>query len=166
MIHYNDSDYLIHYGIPGMKWGHRKARPTSGSGRLSRREYRAMKRDRNSLMKSERAAAQRKTPITGETREKRDAQRTKVNLATRKNTTNKMIQKYGKEKYSQFSKRMQSKQSRAIRATGVAIVAGLTGAALASKGVNLGSVAKKAAYSVGKAQGLRKAKKLNKFMGY
>lgn len=24
MIHYNDSDYLMHYGVPGMKWGVRK----------------------------------------------------------------------------------------------------------------------------------------------
>lgn len=25
MIHYNDSDYLCHYGVPGMKWGVKKS---------------------------------------------------------------------------------------------------------------------------------------------
>lgn len=29
MIHYNDSDYLCHHGVKGMKWGHRKKRDKS-----------------------------------------------------------------------------------------------------------------------------------------
>lgn len=28
-----DEDLLMHFGVPGMKWGHRKARDTGGSGR-------------------------------------------------------------------------------------------------------------------------------------
>lgn len=30
-----DEDLLMHFGVPGMKWGHRKARDSGGSGRSS-----------------------------------------------------------------------------------------------------------------------------------
>lgn len=44
------SDYLIHYGVKGMKWGVRKQRPTSGRSRL-RRSHNAQMRDTADLRK-------------------------------------------------------------------------------------------------------------------
>lgn len=44
------SDYLIHYGVKGMKWGVRKQRPTSGRTRLHR-AYSAQMRDAADLRK-------------------------------------------------------------------------------------------------------------------
>ena len=44
------SDYLIHYGVKGMKWGVRKQRPYSGHSRLHR-AYNAQMRDAADLRK-------------------------------------------------------------------------------------------------------------------
>ena len=44
MIYY-ESNYLMHYGTPGMKWGHRKQRIRKG--RVSRRQLRAEYRAKN-----------------------------------------------------------------------------------------------------------------------
>lgn len=45
-------DYLIHFDVPGMKWGRRKARETGGNGnRMSRPERKALRREQKSIMK-------------------------------------------------------------------------------------------------------------------
>lgn len=40
MGHTEASDFLMHYGVKGMKWGVRKADNSSSSGKESRKEYR------------------------------------------------------------------------------------------------------------------------------
>lgn len=35
----SSDDELMHYGIKGMKWGHRKARPEGGSGKPRKKKY-------------------------------------------------------------------------------------------------------------------------------
>lgn len=60
MIHYNDSDYLCHYGVPGMKWGVKKStlRQMSKSDRyLQKQKYKTnLKKNREQYRTARRKA--------------------------------------------------------------------------------------------------------------
>ena len=52
-----NQDELMHFGVKGMRWGVRKARPSSGSGGKKSGKAKAAARDTTTLTKSEEAAA-------------------------------------------------------------------------------------------------------------
>lgn len=59
MWQYNYSPELYHYGVMGMRWGHRKQRPITGV-RAARQQYRNQKRDIRSAYINDRFGAEKK----------------------------------------------------------------------------------------------------------
>ena len=53
----NMSDFLYHHGVKGMKWGVRK---DNDSSRISRKERKSMRRDRNNISREEMGKAHKK----------------------------------------------------------------------------------------------------------
>lgn len=120
------SDYLIHYGVKGMKWGVRKQRPTSGYSRLHR-AYKAQMRDAAGLRKhgyTEEANAVEKRKI-----EKKEAKRSSGGMSNGKKAAiaagvgiavaGTVLAVYGKKKYGSLNpKKMKAAKEIADRISG------------------------------------------------
>lgn len=110
-------DYLIHFGVPGMKWGRRKARESIGS---DRRKLRSEYRKEYSMKK-----ASGQSTILGKGPHQMNLNKT--NYANYR-AEQALRQKYGNKAVNTHDKKIQSRQNKAI--------AGLVGAtALATAGL-------------------------------
>lgn len=126
------SDYLIHYGVKGMKWGVRKQRPTSGHSRLHR-AYKAQMRDAADLRKhgytEEAKAVEKVAQNTKRKIEKKEAKRSSGGMSTGKKAAiaagvgiavaGTVLAVYGKKRYGSLNpKKMKAAKEIANRISG------------------------------------------------
>ena len=90
---YND-EYLLHFGIPGMKWGHRKGPSTKD-----------MRKDRFKISKTEFTKANKKYDVYGRKSEQ-DYEKAyeKASNEANKKIASKMLKKYGRQNINRLSK--------------------------------------------------------------
>lgn len=102
-------DYLIHFGIPGMKWGIRKNRVSTGVRRpvrLSRNERKDMRNFIRRTFDYEKARYRR-----GDYAKQEEDGKDDYHLIKAENT---IIKKYGKKKYNEFNKAEKRREMKAV----------------------------------------------------
>lgn len=143
-------NYLIHFGIPGMKWGHRKARSSIGSDRRQlRKQYR-------NEYKAKKASGQSTSIGSGAHKMNLN----KTNYANYK-ADKALKQKYGSKAIKEYKQKNTKTALKAGAALTAASLAGLGGMAassvIKSKNINVGksllNAYLKANYKVGYVAG-------------
>ena len=85
----NQETYLYHHGVKGMKWGVRKAKPSSRR-KLSRKQYRSIVKSNKKTIRSNKSAL-----LFGNDKERKEAQKSNVEAI---NAINEARVKRGKKK--------------------------------------------------------------------